>query len=64
MVTGGLKSGHCVILIAFKRCTLRRLTWGKEATGTKSEVSGHVESPSLAGWWGVHVAEGDSHSHG
>lgn len=49
MVTGGLKSGHCVILIAFKRCAPRRLAWGKEATGTKSEVSGHVESPTLAG---------------
>lgn len=46
MVTGGLKSGHCVILIAFERCTSCEDEYGGKRD-TKSEGSGHTESLAM-----------------
>ena len=49
MVTGGLKSGHCVILIAFKRCASRRWVWGESSQRNRGEWPCHISS--FGRWW-------------
>ena len=49
MVTGGLKSGHCVILIAFKRCASRRWVWGESSQRDRGEWPCHISS--CGRWW-------------
>ena len=49
MVTGGLKSGHCVILIAFKRCASGRWVWGESSQRDRGEWPCHTSS--IGRWW-------------